>query len=52
MKKDPEMATIRCDKCPNIAEEIINAEALLRVGWWCRACGYFKKSILRERKVR
>jgi len=51
MKQITEMSYIPCPKCEKKAEEIIHAAENKRVGWWCRACDYFEKAILRERKV-
>jgi uncharacterized Zn finger protein len=51
MKQKTEMSYISCPKCAAKAEEIINAGENKRMGWWCRACDYFHKAILRERKV-
>jgi uncharacterized Zn finger protein len=51
MKQKTEMSYISCPKCAAKAEEIINAGENKRMGWWCRACDYFDKAILRERKV-
>jgi len=51
MKQITEMSYIPCPKCEKKPEEIIHAAENKRVGWWCRACDYFEKAILRERKV-
>jgi hypothetical protein len=51
MKKENEMSHIACPKCAAKAEEIIHAEKNKRVGWWCRVCDHFEKTIFRERKV-
>jgi hypothetical protein len=42
---------VLCSKCRHKAEEVINAEENVRVGWYCRVCKLFEKTIGRERKV-
>jgi len=37
-----------CD-CGKQAEQVINAEENLRLGWWCPACNAFYRAIGRER---
>lgn len=51
MKKETEMSRIPCPKCAKQAEEVINAEKKVRVGWWCTVCNHFEQAIYRERKV-
>ena len=41
-----------CPNCKKKSEQVINAEKHLRVGWYCPACRYFEKAILRETKWR
>ena len=50
MKKD--LTTNVCPNCHKKSEQVINAEKQKRVGWYCPACRYFEKAILRETKWR
>lgn len=43
-----DMAVKPC-KCGGVAEEVINAEDMVRVGWYCPGCKDFDKAIARER---
>ena len=46
------LTTNVCPNCHKKSEQVINAEKHIRVGWYCPACGYFEKAILRETKWR
>lgn len=45
------LRTKLCEKCHHRAEEVINAGENIRVGWYCKVCKLFEKTIGRERKV-
>ena len=44
-----ELSENPCEKCGAQAEEVINTEENLRVGWYCLKCHNFEKAIARER---
>lgn len=49
--KDAELRYNNCTKCHSRTEEVINAGENIRVGWYCKVCKLFEKTIGRERKV-
>lgn len=51
VQKEVDLTSIPCPQCQQFAEEIIGAVANERAGWYCVPCKFFKKAILRERKL-
>jgi|TARA_R110000824_G_scaffold258119_2_gene447136 hypothetical protein len=43
-----DLRTNVCPKCKETSEEVLNMEAMKRVGWYCLKCHYFEEAILRE----
>jgi len=51
MQDQKNLRQVLCSKCFHKAEEVINAEQKVRVGWYCKVCKLFEKTIGRERKL-
>ena len=49
--KDAELKHSYCTKCKSKTDEVINAGENVRVGWYCKVCKLFEKTIGRERKT-
>jgi hypothetical protein len=41
MQDQKNLRQVLCYKCHHKAEEVINAEEKVRVGWYCRVCKLF-----------
>lgn len=50
--QSPSLKTLNCQSCGKTAEQVIDAENRIRLGWYCPICKHFQKAILRERTVK